>query len=591
MTERLARLEDAVAGLAATVGQLEARIATVEASLRTNRVLPAAAAEPAASSDQAAAPSADGVGESFNTATMTGIVTLVGRSFLVLAGAFLLRAVTEAGTLPAEVGVALGLGYAAVWIAAAAAAARRLRPASATFHGVCAAIVAYPLIWEAMRSFQVLSPNASVLLVAGVTGVGLTMAWRRAMRPVAWVFTVSAVLITVGLIAVSSATVPATGLLVVVGVASLWVSRSRDWPVLPWLPAIVTDLAVERAVVAASSPWAGSRSGGGAEALPGLLLAIGLVVGYLGFVAVQVLWRRRSVVVFDVFQTIAVLAVGVGGAVRIAGEGGAEWVGLAALAVGALCYWAAFTIVERTFGRGRDLVFVSTLGLLLILIGMPVVFGEVTASYLWAIFAIVAALLGGRFDRITLRGHAAVLAAAAAVAGGLIDFEIDALFRGSVSGAWRQPTVGVHLVLTAVVVTILAAAWSLRDRSLRWPYRLPLLAVTVVAAAGLCAEVVTLLDAPWFLDTQTAAGLAMVRTGVMAAGSLVLALLSVRFELPELGWLVYPTLVILGLKIVLQDLPAGGPLSIAVAFVCYGAALIAGPRLLRSGARTKAASG
>ena len=74
----------------------------------------------------------------------------------------------------------------------------------------------------------------------------------------------------------------------------------------------------------------------------------------------------------------------------------------------------------------------------------------------------------------------------------------------------------------------------------------------------------------------------MVRTGVVSVGTLVLAALATRLEMPELRWVVYPILCVLGLKILLQDLPAGRPLSIAVAFVFYGAALIMSPRLLRT---------
>ena len=588
MKDRLATLESTVASLVHSVHRLESRIAALE---------PTPIAEPSSPEESPSDPNrsvADPIESAetrgiFSTSTLARVVSLLGRSFLVLAGAFLLRAVTDAGTLPAAVGVGVGLVYASAWIGATAAAARRGRQTSAAFHATCSAIIAYPLIWEAVRSFQVLSPGTALPFVAVVTGVGLWIARLQELRFVAWVFTVAAVIITVSLLAVSSDPAPASGLLVAIGIATLWLSRSNSWPELPWLPAIVADVAVERVVAQASSPWAAARP----ESTVGVHVAVGLaaalVVGYLGSVAIQVLWRRRSIHIFDMVQTAAVLAAGVGGAIRAAGNGGAGWIGFSTLAAGALCYWASFTVVERTFGRGREFVFFSTLALALILIGTPLVFGGVLALGVWAILAVGAAIVGGRYDRVTLRAHAAVLAAAAAIRSGLAGFEVNALTAGSADGDWLRPTISTHLVLGSALACLVIVAWNRRGHQLRWPARLPLVVLVVVAAAGLCAEIMALLAAASILDVQSEAGIAALRTAVISIGALVLAVLAVRLKLPEFGWLVYPILVMLGLKIVLQDLPVGGPLSIAVAFVFYGAALIMGPRLLRTADRSSAA--
>jgi hypothetical protein len=248
-------------------------------------------------------------------------------------------------------------------------------------------------------------------------------------------------------------------------------------------------------------------------------------------------------------------------------------------------------VVPVTADRRRDFAYCSTLGLVLVLIGMPIVIGGVPASVVWAMLAVAAALIDGRFDRTTLQAHAAVLAVAAALASGLAAFEVDALGGGSPGGPWLHPVIWVHLALAGVVGSLVVAAASRKRRPPRWHQRVPFLVMAAVAAAGLCAELVAALAAPWLLGPQSDAGLAVLRTGVMAFGALALAALAVRLELPELGWLVYPALVVLGLKIVLQDLGAGGPLSIAVSFVFYGAALIVGPKLLRSAGPTAASSG
>jgi len=50
----------------------------------------------------------------------------------------------------------------------------------------------------------------------------------------------------------------------------------------------------------------------------------------------------------------------------------------------------------------------------------------------------------------------------------------------------------------------------------------------------------------------------------------------------ELRWLAYVVLVAGGLKLALEDLPTGRPMTLFVSFVFYGAALLLIPRLMRS---------
>ncbi len=49
----------------------------------------------------------------------------------------------------------------------------------------------------------------------------------------------------------------------------------------------------------------------------------------------------------------------------------------------------------------------------------------------------------------------------------------------------------------------------------------------------------------------------------------------------EGAWLVYPLLILTGLKFLVEDLRAGRPATLFVSFALYGLALIAGPWLCR----------
>jgi hypothetical protein len=79
------------------------------------------------------------------------------------------------------------------------------------------------------------------------------------------------------------------------------------------------------------------------------------------------------------------------------------------------------------------------------------------------------------------------------------------------------------------------------------------------------------------------APLAAARTVVLALSAVLAAGLGSLRDDRALRWLVYPLLVVCGLKLVAEDLRLGSPAMLFVAFATFGIALIVAPRLLRSG--------
>jgi hypothetical protein len=75
--------------------------------------------------------------------------------------------------------------------------------------------------------------------------------------------------------------------------------------------------------------------------------------------------------------------------------------------------------------------------------------------------------------------------------------------------------------------------------------------------------------------------IAAARTAVLAVAAFLLAAARRRAALPELAWLTYGVLSIGAVKLLIEDLPGGRPVTLFVAFVFYGVALLAAPRLLR----------
>ncbi|HEY5113807.1 MAG TPA: hypothetical protein VIJ45_06825, partial [Coriobacteriia bacterium] len=74
---------------------------------------------------------------------------------------------------------------------------------------------------------------------------------------------------------------------------------------------------------------------------------------------------------------------------------------------------------------------------------------------------------------------------------------------------------------------------------------------------------------------------ATVRTSVLAAAALALAWAGRYRRFREAAWLLYPVLVVGGLKLLVEDLPRSRPATLFIALALYGGALIVAPRLGR----------
>ena len=114
-------------------------------------------------------------------------LALIGKSLLILGGAFLLRAATDSAAVSKPAGVALGLLYAIAWIAVAIRGVRAGRRSAGIFYATTASIVAYPIVWEAATRFGVLSANMAALVLAALS-IALIEAGRRYAFPsLAWI--------------------------------------------------------------------------------------------------------------------------------------------------------------------------------------------------------------------------------------------------------------------------------------------------------------------------------------------------------------------------------------------------------------------
>jgi hypothetical protein len=113
-------------------------------------------------------------------AGMAAALPVAGRALLGLAGAYLLRALTESGTMPAKAGIATGIAYALLWLvwAARSPVSERLRTA---LDSLTAVLVLCPLLWEATVRFRAIDTwmAAAILLVFAIFGMAIS--WRKSL--------------------------------------------------------------------------------------------------------------------------------------------------------------------------------------------------------------------------------------------------------------------------------------------------------------------------------------------------------------------------------------------------------------------------
>ncbi len=554
------------------IAELESRLAAVERRLA---VLEGRSSEAAAAIDESEFTSA--IGEGF----VGNASTLIGRVLLIFGGAYLLRAVTDYQVVPTAIGLTLGAAYALFWLFMAYKRAEQAeRRASAMFYGGASILLALPLVVEAGSRFELLTGLQSVIALAVFCSLSIAVAVAREMRILAWLTTGGAIVTAFVLLRLTRSPVPVGAFLVLLGAGSLWAAYLRQWHGPKWLAALGAAAGVLAvAMLSTNDQWSVSPTSG-------FLLASLMLGLYAISYAVHTHIRNNNVSAFEPVQSlIAVAVAAVSAAVAIrAGQLSVNLVGLLTLLLAAVAYWLAFTPETRA-ARGRNFFFYSTFGLVLLVIGSALLLTPAIAAAAWSILAIAMAWFSGRYERVALSLQCTFLLLAAGLSSGILVSGWQALAGGAES--W-PPFVPWHIVIALTTVACLfipVAQQSERWGTLAGLPQLIVLALSVWEVGGLMVAYSAPLIAGAGTAEANAAVLAALRTAVLSAASVTLALSSCHKRWPEARWLVYPVLVLVGVKLFLEDFPNGQPVTLFVALALVGSALIIVAKLLsRDGA-------
>jgi hypothetical protein len=505
-------------------------------------------------------------------ARMPAILPVAGRALLGLAGAYLLRALTESGTLPARAGIATGIAYALLWLvwAARTPASERLKTA---LDSLTAVLVLCPLIWEATVRFHAIDPRmaAAVLLLFAVFGMAIS--WRKSLLIVSTFATLAALGTAAALLLATHDVLPFTYLFLAVAAAIEASACLEHWLSERWLGATAADLSVLLATWLVTNAR-GLPEGYAAIPHPWLLTAqVVLLMIYLSSTIVRTLFRGFSFTAFETAQCAVAFAVSLSGGLQMA-----PVMAVVMLVCGAACYIVSFVLLERQGTSSRNFFTYSTFGILLALAGSRILLSSGTAAWVWFVLAIACIWAGGSFGRLTLEVHGGIYLLLALVASGAVQ-EAASLLLGSAS--WpgeRQVALWTGLAANAVAYALVMHYG--REGRLSWnmrAFRIAIAASFVWLVSGIAAGILTGAYHLVFGDGASHAYCATLRTGVLAALSLLLAWAGSRWNRWELSCLMYPAMLLGGYRLVAQDLQQGHTGALFLSLLLYGAVLTALP--------------
>ncbi len=566
------RLSDEVRRLSGSVSAIERRLAVLEGTLATVGAIPLATAvtqTPGPASESISGPPAAEISEP--SSGLQRLVALAGRSLLVLGGAYFLRALTEAHVVPGSIGVLAGLLYASAWIATSA---RTRDQDSATMHALTATLIVLPILWEASMKFELVSPAIGAAALGMFAAAGLVVAAGHRNEAIAWIVALAAAMAAVALGVATRGFVSYSIMLTLLGVATVWLGYTYDWVLLRWPVALLA---------AGMMIGVSYRGAHGQETMAAFLLQILFFGAYLGSFAARTLFLGRAVIPFEVFQSVCVIVVGYGGAVYVTAVTGANvsMIGLLGVAFGLAAYAVAFTFVGLR-SPTRNGFFYGALALTFMIAGTPLAIGAIAASLIFAALGVVAALLARQLTRWTLTLHATTYFAAAAIASGLLAGTSTGLI-GSAADPWPDLGAAPALVFAAIAIGALCPLprdWESLGSWERTP-RAILTALVAWIAAGALIDVLAPSAVPAVKAGLDAGPLAALRTTVLVGMAIVLARVRLDLRFAAAGGLVYPLLILLGVKLLVEDMWLGRPSTLFVALGVYGAALIIVPRLMR----------
>jgi len=556
--------------IAARLRALERRVATLEEQSKT--------VSPASSQEALSLSAASQTTKPTETAPPiieipTGAVQVLGKAVLGIAGAYLLRAIAEAGPIPELAVLLVAIVYAASWMVAAVRVHQKHGFASATYC-VTSVLILAPLLWESTVRFRVISPLFTAIVLVAFVVLESTISWQRRLLVIPWLVTLAVVITVFGLIIATHDLAPlAATVLAVAGITEICAYPEPRLGLRAVL-AVATDLVIS--LFLALMTTAGGVPEGYHPAAPQttILLCLVLLVIYGGSIAVRGFALRQRLSIFEILQGVVTFVLAISGILRATQGRASVALGIALLVLSGAMYWGALShFAGESQGRNRRTS--ATWAAALLLVASFLVFRDSLQVFFLCVAGLAGAILYAHTRKFSLGLHASAYLVAATAVSPLPSY-VGAAVAGAVPPAPDWSVWGVTIAAALCYFVGARVAEDRRRRRLLWV--IPAMLVGVASAATLVVVISRVSAGRMEL---TPSRLSVVRTIVNCILALALGFASSRSKHVELGWLAYAAVVLGTLKLLVEDLRFGNPASLVVSLLCYGSVLILLPRLAR----------
>lgn len=500
-----------------------------------------------------------------------GLLPVVGRALLGIAGAYVLRAVVESGVLPPLPVAGMALAYTFLWVVGAERAGRRSEMAGGVY-AVTAVLILGPMLWELMLRFGTLSATMSAVVVSVFAAAAGAIAWKQARSPVANVLFASLAVMAVALAVATHALLPfVVALLVMALLSKVRILHGQDdWNRV--IVALAVDAGITLLLFIYSAPEAMHPEYPAASRWSLLLPGLVIFVLDAATVAWTALGEGKSLRVWQTVQAMIAFLLAAASVLAFSGESGERILGAGCLVLSLVCYWASFGMFRRAEVKRNFRIFSVWSGGLL-LGGMLWSLPEVWAGVGLSLAAIVVVALSVRMECITLDLHGVVFLVAGALAVGMPAVVLRAF--SETAPAWPAASF--------LMVTLAAAAsyGASRERpGEAWREQALHLVTAVVAVCGVSTLLVQGLIAGIAHAVMLSdAHAALMRTLALCALALGLAFAGARWERLEATRIAYAAVLFMAAKLFYEDLRAGRMEFIAGSIFLFAVTLIAVPRL------------
>lgn len=567
MPQAVDSLTSVVEQLGDRLRDLESRIASLESFVLTQH-LPQAEARPSPTTfvGRRAAPRR-GLPELESSARAFPII---GKAVLGFAGAFLLRALAESGSVPRLPVLTIAILYACFWMIWSARSSDRF--ASVTY-AVTSTLILSPMLWEATVRFQSMPATASASILVAFIVLTLVLASRHDLQVIPWIATLASASTAVALIVGTRELIPLTLALLAIAAAvetSACLGHELTFRVIPAIAADFT-LWLSLYILGSENVPQGYRS-----VAPSTLIALcALLPAIYGIgVTFRMFVQRHRISIFEIAQLAASFGLAAFGIMRASHNAAAPALGVLFLLLAGISYWGTLSrFAAESHTRNRR-VSATWAGALLVAGAFLLLPDNFQIPFLCAA-ALLTAVLYTRTAKLSLGLHASFYLAAALSVSSLPSYVWNSL-AGTVPASpdGRAWTVALSAALCYAVES--RKEMDQGRRRLLWLVPAGIAAFTIAGWA--VAATVRIASGQIEL---AASHLSMIRTVVICLLALVLGIASRRRHL-ELRWIAYAAVALGTLKLILEDLRFGNPASLMVSFVFYGLILILLPRMTRT---------